>query len=367
MSDFAATSHQEQRFCQLFAAKVFSGVGRVVEFGPWLGSLTKAVGRGLAANPRIEQGRAWVETYDRFQWDPFMEMWVAGSHLARQYGEGDLFVDEYRRQIQEVLAWVNVHVADLEQDGWAGGPIELLVNDAWKSVPIVRNTVAQFFPSLIPGTSHVIHQDYLWITESFIQVAMYRLREFFEFRSWIHEATMVVFRCVKELPDLQDFFPENYWELTSEEIDAAHQWNLSILPPVTHPCLNASKAWMLAQVGELEAARGIFREIESGWRSLETLYQFQKSVLRNLDFGRDMIMDGLHWSLKGCGRWEDAFPQSLHELKYWDAGLDAWIWTNPELYPSFLDLASKRHFRYEVGSTGPRRFHWLDSGELLLG
>ena len=55
MSYFAATSRQEQRYCQLFASKVFTGLGRIVEFGPWLGSLTKALGRGLAVNPRIKK------------------------------------------------------------------------------------------------------------------------------------------------------------------------------------------------------------------------------------------------------------------------------------------------------------------------
>ncbi len=366
MSEFAATSPQEQRFCHLFAAKVFKGVGRIVEFGPWLGSLTKALARGLSENRHVRRDQVWIEAYDRFQWDPFMEMWVEGSHLAGQHAQGELFVEEYRRQIRDVLSYVDVHVADLELEGWVGGPIELLVNDAWKSVPIVRNTVKQFFPSLIPGASHVIHQDYLWITESFIQVAMYRLREFFEFRSWVGESTMAVFRCVKELPGLEDFFPEEYWELSPEEIEQAHQWNLSILPQVAHPCLKASKAWMLAQLGEVEMARGIFRDIESCWRSLETLYQFQKSVLRNMDFGREMDMAGLDWCLRDCARWEAAFPESVTDLKYWDAGLDAWLWTSRELYPVFVDLASKRRFRYQVGSSRPRRFQWEDSGESLV-
>ena len=45
---------------------------------------------------------------------------------------------------------------------------------------------------------------------------------------------MVVFRCVKKLPELGSFFPEEYWELSQDEIEEAHQWNLSILPVVTH-------------------------------------------------------------------------------------------------------------------------------------
>lgn len=108
MSDFAATSRQEQRYCQLFASKVFTGLGRIVEFGPWLGSLTKALGRGLAANPRIKKDLSYVDAFDRFQWDSFMEMWVEGSHLADKYRDTEIFVDEYKNQIRDFLEYVNV-------------------------------------------------------------------------------------------------------------------------------------------------------------------------------------------------------------------------------------------------------------------
>ena len=367
MSDFAATSRQEQRYCQLFASKFFTGQGRIVEFGPWLGSLTKALGRGLAVNPRIKKDLSYVDAFDRFQWDSFMEMWVEGSHLADKYRDAEIFVDEYKNQIRDFLEYVNVYVADLEQQDWSGQPIELLVNDAWKTVPIVRNTVSKFFPYLIPGSSHVIHQDYLWITESFIQIAMYRLREYFEFRSWIPEATMVVFRCVKKLPELGSFFPEEYWELSQDEIEEAHQWNLSILPVVTHPCLKASKAWMLAQVGEEETARLIFQDIESDWRSLETLFQFQKSVLCKMDFGQSMQLQDLVWCLKDCSSWEDAFPKEMKELRYLDGAMNAWLWTSRELYPTFIDLATERRLHYELGSSRPRRFKCEETGEWLQG
>ena len=76
-----------------------------------------------------------------------------GSHLADKYRDTEIFVDEYKNQIQDFQDYVNVYVADLEQQGWSGQPIELLVNDAWKTVPIVRNTVSKFFPYLIPGSS----------------------------------------------------------------------------------------------------------------------------------------------------------------------------------------------------------------------
>ena len=66
---------------------------------------------------------------------------------------------------------------------------------------------------------------------------------------------------------------------------------------------------MLAQVGEEETARLIFQDIESDWRSLETLFQFQKSVLCKMDFGQSMQLQDLDWCLKDCSSWEDAFPK----------------------------------------------------------
>ena len=47
-----------------------------------------------------------------------MEMWVQGSHLADKYRDAEIFVDEYRNQIRDFLEYVNVYVADLEQQGW---------------------------------------------------------------------------------------------------------------------------------------------------------------------------------------------------------------------------------------------------------
>ena len=178
---------------------------------------------------------------------------------------------------------------------------------------------------------------------------------------------MVVFRCVKKLPELGSFFPEEYWELSQDEIEEAHQWNLSILPVVTHPCLKASKAWMLAQVGEEETARLIFQDIESDWRSLETLFQFQKSVLCKMDFGQSMQLQDLVWCLKDCSSWEDAFPKEMKELRYLDGAMKAWLWTSRELYPTFIDLATERRLHYELGSSRPRRFKCEETGEWLQG
>ena len=73
---------------------------------------------------------------------------------------------------------------------------------------------------------------------------------------------MVVFRCVKELPGLGNFFSEEYWELSQDEIEEAHSVE-SFYFACRPSCLKASKAWMLAQVGEEEAARLIFQDIES--------------------------------------------------------------------------------------------------------
>ena len=59
-----------------------------------------------------------MDAFDRFQWDSFMEMWVEGSHLADKYRDAEIFVDEYKNQVRDFLEYVNVYVADLEQQGW---------------------------------------------------------------------------------------------------------------------------------------------------------------------------------------------------------------------------------------------------------
>ncbi len=111
--------------------------------------MTNALAEGLTQNKEVLDRLNLIETYDRFQWDPFMEMWVKGTRLEGVYETGDLFLDQYIKQISDHSHLVNVHVSNLETETWDGRPIELIVNDAWKSLSIVQNTVSQFFPSLM--------------------------------------------------------------------------------------------------------------------------------------------------------------------------------------------------------------------------
>ena len=334
---------------------MFTGAGQIVEFGPWLGSLTNALAEGLKQNKAIKKTSGLIETYDHFEWNRFMEHWVAGSNLEGVFEVGDRFLDEYKRRISDQLDLVSVHVSNLETTTWKGKPIELLVNDAWKSLPIVRNTVFQFFPNLIPEKSYVAHQDYLWITESFIHIAMYRLRRSFEFRLRIPESTMVVFRCIDKQPDLIDFFPLTFSEFCEDEIEEAFAWSQSILPAEVHQLIKAAKAWMLAQIGNMKAARRLFLEIEADRTSLNSLYQFQKSFLLRSNLGDQLRLRDIPWYFYDCLRWREKFPDEMSEITYRDAKI-GWLWTGEASYPHFLRLETKEWLRYYPGTANPRRF-----------
>ena len=71
----------------------------------------------------------------------------------------------------------------------------------------------------------MIHQDYLWITESLSRLSCIGCVSILSFGAGFE--AMVVFRCVKNFQNWEAF-PEEYWEL-QDEIEEAHQWNLSIL------------------------------------------------------------------------------------------------------------------------------------------
>ncbi len=209
--------------------------------------------------------------------------------------------------------------------------------------------------SLIPGKSYVAHQDYLWITQSFIHIAMFRLRTSFEYRLRIPESTMVVFRCIDKLPGLDDFFPSDFSEFSEDEIEEAFAWSHSILPSDTHQLVKAAKAWMLLQIGDESGARGLFVEIEADWKSLNTLYQVQKSFLLKSNLGQQLGLRNLPWYFFDCLTWREKFPNDISEVTYWDAKL-GWLWTGKKSYPYFVRLETKEWLEYEIGTYNPRRF-----------
>lgn len=286
-----ATSREEQAWCEWAGAERFRGEGCIVEFGPWLGSLTMPLMVGLLRNPRA--GSRTIHTYDLFRWEPGSNGWAKGTPFDRLYQPGDSFLPLYEQLVAPFRGAVDLHIheGDLSRADWTGAPIELLINDAWKTMPLMSGTVQRFFPSLREGAT-VFHQDYLWCTESWIHVGMYRLRNWFAFERRLPNSSTVIFRMTKRVPPevLAGFAGLADMEgLREDEVDAAFDWSLSFLEdPEARLVAKAGKGWLLHRMGLEEKARRVFAEIWASPDYAHPFYQNQERTLRDWGFGKLM-------------------------------------------------------------------------------
>lgn len=187
-------SEAEQKL-YLWAARDWAqGRGAIVDLGCFAGGSTARLAEG-----RRQAGHgARVHGYDRF---------TASTGLKKRLLEPAGIPPFKGRDIlplaQRLLApWsdlVTLHPGEIEDNGWSGGPIEILALDASKSTAAMDRMAESFFPSLIPGGALVIQQDYFHWRQPWVAVQMERLADHFIPLAACPRSTMV-FLC-KTAPD----------------------------------------------------------------------------------------------------------------------------------------------------------------------
>jgi hypothetical protein len=70
-----------------------------------------------------------------------------------------------------------VHEGDITEIGWSGAPIDILFLDVLKSWKINDAVLRDFFPSLVPGRSVIVHQDYGWGCMPWIPISVELMRD----------------------------------------------------------------------------------------------------------------------------------------------------------------------------------------------
>jgi len=252
------TSEEEQVYLETYAENEYSGQGEIVELGCWLGSSTISLAMGLKKNLQVVSKAARIHAYDIFIWysSHNMERTVLGTSVAGKYKDGDSFLDEYLRRIHPWSDLIKVYPGDLTQIGWERRPIEFLFVDAMKSWELANGILRDFFPSLIPGLSLVVHQDFAHFYQVWIHLTMYRLREYFtplENHPFLWSS--VVFRYVKAIPEEMLNISYSLASFSEEEAEAAFEYSMSVTPKQTQPNIAAAKVMYLIQAGRAERAK----------------------------------------------------------------------------------------------------------------
>lgn len=259
----------EKAYLYWYGRHIFTGKGDIVDLGSWLGSTTFSLAMGLENNKRSGLGRL-IYSYDEFVWRSYMDKKVKGTKLEGKYEPGDSFLEEFEQRASPWHQYVRACPGDLSKVGWRGGPIEFLLIDAMKSWKAATGVVRDFFPSLIPGVSMILHQDFAHGFTSWIHPIHYRFCDYFELVYDVPSSGSLVFRLTRALPLemlKQEWSPE---EFSSEEIDSAFAYSLEIVSREKRANIVAAKAMYFLHTGYLDRARKEICEARSRGYSFDS-------------------------------------------------------------------------------------------------
>jgi hypothetical protein len=181
-------SPQELELLYTLARDTYTGRGEIIDGGAFLGGSTLALGCGLRDNTRVEQKAGRINSYDMFATEQY-----SAHHLAK-FPPGTTMRQCYDRVIAPVAPLVRTFEGDIKTFPWDRRPIEILFIDVAKSWDINDFLLHQFFPSLIPGASYVIQQDYHWPHVPWLSVTMELLSDYFTHLGSMPWAT-AYYRC----------------------------------------------------------------------------------------------------------------------------------------------------------------------------
>jgi hypothetical protein len=189
-------SKTERKLLYSLARDYASGHGAVVDAGCFLGGSTAALLAGVRDRSERWSGPP-VESYDLFR----VEAFTIGKFFADDPSVhvGDSFRTRFDAHVSRIDVPHVVHEGDITKLGWAGGPIDVLFLDVLKSWEINDAVLRDFFPSLVPGRSVIVHQDYGWGEHPWIPITVELMRDSLVLIDWMEWGSHVFF-LEDELP-----------------------------------------------------------------------------------------------------------------------------------------------------------------------
>jgi hypothetical protein len=156
---------EERRYYYWLTSEQIKNEGAVVEVGTWLGCSSAHLAAG-------RKGRAAIYCYDHFIWSE-----TYNPKSEHKLHKGDDFSHLFKANMEKVGANVIPRKSTMRNLTWDGGKIELLVLDAPKQAVDLAKLLEVFGPSLMPGKSYVVLQDYQYFPAYQIAVVMDAIRE----------------------------------------------------------------------------------------------------------------------------------------------------------------------------------------------
>lgn len=275
------TSKTEQNYLAEYGEKIYSGKGEVVDLGCWLGSTTIPLVKGLLKNPAFVRSNRKVYAYDLFIWFDWMNSGIIGTNLAGKYQAGDNFIEEFKLRTKKFADQIEICGGDLREIGWNGGKIEFLLIDAMKDWSLANSILKDFYSSLEPQESFILHQDFAHFFTPWIHLLQWKFRENFEFAGEVAKSQSVIFKYKNKIPN--EFLTVDYsFESFSEsDVDEAFDYSMSLVKEEKLPNIAAAKVMWFLHQNKCEKAQDTFNNLLTKGISLEKDLLVVKELLAN--------------------------------------------------------------------------------------
>lgn len=167
---------EERQFLYHLARDVYRGEGEILDVGAFLGASACALGAGLRDNPHSVRRARRIRSYDFFTYGDFS----AGYVPEGSWKSGDDTLPVFRQHTAPFAEYIQPVQGDICAQRWDARPIEILFVDFTQTWDHHEFVVRTFYPSLIPGKSVLVHQDFIYTVCYWLHVFMEFYRDCFE-------------------------------------------------------------------------------------------------------------------------------------------------------------------------------------------
>lgn len=246
------TSDGENLFLYFLTSRVWSGKGRVLEIGPWLGKSTVHLAQGLRDNP-IRGGI--LTAVDKFEWAGESMSKKLKQSDATRLRRGDDFLQLFKRNVDEYREIVQPERSKINDWRPAPGPIELLILDAPKRSSDVSHVMRQIGEKVIPDTSILAWQDFGHAPSFEIAACLTDYLPNLQPMHFVEDGTMMVFGVKSGWSQKVHQQTETWrsWSV-SDAIAAWRTWE-DLIPEKNRPLFKAGLAFLLYELGLIEEAQ----------------------------------------------------------------------------------------------------------------
>jgi hypothetical protein len=186
----------ERRMLYTLARDFFTGTGRIIDGGAYLGASSLSLGYGL--KDRGYQKDPVIHAFDTFIIDEYTVQNYLSSANNIKAGKNIRFL--YERNIAPVVDYITIHEGDLRLAPWQWGPIEILFSDVSKSWSLNDYIILNWISALLPETGILIQQDQVQEWHVWVAITMEILADYFEFVDYTFYNS-AVYRLKYEIPD----------------------------------------------------------------------------------------------------------------------------------------------------------------------